>query len=316
MEYRNSVLSALVYSDIFDCPLTKEQLWRYAIERDSIDKDRFDKDFEDASPLFSKKNDWYALKEREGVFTHRIRREKESRKKWPIAKKVARSLSFIPTIKLIGVSGSLSLGNAEKDDDIDLFIVTSRGTLWVTRMIVLCVLEVLGVRRSRESKNNKNKICVNMFIDESTMRWGVDRRNLYSAHEIVNLAVIFQRDGAYKKFILANQWVRTYLPNALTLELTVNRNKNKIIHALLKNMLLFVFILVESFAKYLQLWYMRKFKTKEITQAAFAAFLPRDYTNTILRKYETSLYFYNMVLTRMKNKSYGRDSVSVYEGES
>jgi hypothetical protein len=35
-------------------------------------------------------------------------------------------LSFFPQIKLIGLSGSLAMMNADKDDDIDLFIITAK----------------------------------------------------------------------------------------------------------------------------------------------------------------------------------------------
>ena len=75
----------------------------------------------------------------------RINREKISEKKFLIAKKAARILFKIPTIKFVGVTGSLAMMNANENSDIDLMIITSRGTLWLSRLVILVLLVILLV---------------------------------------------------------------------------------------------------------------------------------------------------------------------------
>ena len=58
-------------------------------------------------------------------------------------------LSIFPQIKLIGLSGSISMMNAKKDDDIDLFVITAKKRLFTGRFISLFLAQIFGLRRSR-----------------------------------------------------------------------------------------------------------------------------------------------------------------------
>ena len=142
-----------------------------------------------------------------------------SKNKIDKATQIANLLSKIPSIKLICATGSIAIDNADKNADLDLFMVTSTDTLWLTRPLVFLILKVLRRRRSAKltehnSKKVKDKVCDNLWLDESALKIPQKKRNLYTAHEVLQAKTLFDRGGYYQKFIQANSWTKTYLANA------------------------------------------------------------------------------------------------------
>src|SRR3989344_7290328 len=74
-------------------------------------------------------------------------KQKISENKIDKATRIAILLSKIPTINLICATGSIAINNATKDADLDLFIVTTKDTLWLTRPFVFLLLKILRLRR-------------------------------------------------------------------------------------------------------------------------------------------------------------------------
>lgn len=58
-------------------------------------------------------------------------------------KKYIPYISWIPGLKMIGVGNSLSMNSGTKDSDIDLFIVTTPNRIWLVRILVTLVFQLL-----------------------------------------------------------------------------------------------------------------------------------------------------------------------------
>ena len=162
--------------------------------------------------------------------------QKISKLKIEKAKHIARFLSFYPTILLIAITGSLAVDNAREDDDLDLFIITSANTLWLTRLIVIPLIGIFFKRRlpKYQISNIKSQIadavCLNLWLDDSALAVPKNKRSLYTAHEVLQAKPLFDRGGAYAKFIHANSWTSKYLANAHTAishQFTANSNSKK-----------------------------------------------------------------------------------------
>lgn len=277
---KENILKTLVYADIFDYPLIKEEIWRFFI----CEKPVSQKELEKFLVSFDSSHGFYYLKKREHIISKRKIKEKESQKKLQIAKRIASLLGFIPSVLLIGVSGNLSMKNAEKKDDIDIFVITKSGTLWGTRLLLVLFLKILGKHRGKQDRHVENKICINMLIDETAMAIPSYRRNLYTAHEVVQMKPIFERHNMYNKFIAANAWVRKFLPN--TLEMKKVRYEDRKVNNI---------FLLEWIAKKVQLWYMKKNITTEVVSDTILAFHPMDYTGVVLRKYNERVKQYEKI---------------------
>lgn len=161
----------------------------------------------------TQKDHYFFLHKSNDFVSKREKRRLSSVKKWAIAKKMARILSLIPTIQLIGVTGGLAVNSADESDDIDFLIVASPGFLWITRFLSSLLLDVLRARRKPYQKNVKDFICLNMFLDKDYMGIFPAARNIYSAHEVLQMRPLLNRKGTYERFLVQNRWVEEFLPN-------------------------------------------------------------------------------------------------------
>lgn len=200
---KQAILKTLHYADIFDYPLKVEEIKKYSVERLSVG------DLEEALTQMSADGGYYCLPGREEIIKLRRRREAFSRSKINKAKRIASVLKFIPWVKLIGVTGALAVENSDEDDDIDLMIATSSKRLWLTRGLVVTFLLLTG--QYRRPGKIKDRICPNLMISEDALKF--PKRDLFTAHEIVQMKPIFCRDNTYQKFLQANRWIKDFFPN-------------------------------------------------------------------------------------------------------
>ena len=184
------------------------------------------------------------------------------------------------------------MNNTEEDDDIDFFIITKKNTIWITRLFCLFTLELLNTRRKREDRRVSDKICLNMFVDEAFLEISKKRQNLYTAHEVLQMKPLFQRENKYKKFLNANMWVEEYMPNSLkgimNNELGIKKKKES-------KFIIYFFFFLNPIARKLQYFYMKNHISKEVISDTILAFHPIDYKAKILSAYNKRIKKYEIV---------------------
>jgi hypothetical protein len=293
MEYNEQAIrKTLIYHDIFTYPLTKEELWQYAISEKPLDKKKFFTKLQQTA-VIEKQQGYYFLPKRDVLVNIRKRREVIAKEKLAISFKISKILSLIPSIYFIGVTGSLSMENTKHDDDIDLFIITKNNTLWITRLFILFLLQLLGKRRKKNTTEFTNKICVNLLIEQAQIDFFSKEQNIYTAHEIAQIKPLFQRYAMYQQFISANLWIKKFLPNAIPTPAyrpPLPKGDNSPLHwrgARRAGR-------VNSLAKKLQLWYMKKHRTSEIITDSVVAFYGAKTKKHILEMYEKKVKAYGI----------------------
>ena len=195
------MFKTLVYADVFDYPLRAAELveWQIAGDRPRPE-------------LTGKTGKFYHLKGRQALAVLRRRRQHFSHLKLKRARLAAGLLKLIPWIKLIAVTGALAMNNSDQNDDIDLMIVTQANRLWLSRLLATILL-LPQLRQPHQRFLVSDKICLNLWLDETALSLPRNQRNLYTAHEVVQVKPILDRDYTYLKFIIANLWLKNYLPN-------------------------------------------------------------------------------------------------------
>lgn len=269
-----AVLITLAYSDIFSFPLTKDELWKYLISKKKISRDAFNDSLKTLKSYIVSKSGFFCLKNREEIIQNRLATIPEVTRKLQKARLIAERLSLLSSVLFIGITGGLAVGNAAKHDDIDLVIITKKRTLFITRFLILLMLESIGVRRSRNQKNAADTICVNLLFDETALGWFTDRKDVYTAREISQISPLFERDMAYQNFLKANIWIQDFLPNSSYSANEFVKNPSVIVTrvtGLISN------AFFESLARFLQMSWMRKHQTSEIVSKQVLAFHPVDY---------------------------------------
>lgn len=289
-----AIVRTLLYSDIFDYPLSEEEVWKYLISNKNINKTVFDSKIKKINSVVFRKNGFLHLEKKESAVSKRIIKFKESQRKFDFACKTIKKLFIIPSVIFVGISGNLSMMNAGKMDDIDLFVITKKDTVWITRLLLIVYLKILGKHRKRTDKKVANKFCLNMIIDEEKLSLSKNLRSLYTAHEIVQLKPVMQRGNTYEKFINCNKWIQFYMPNAYE-EIKSQRVKDirkNLFSDLLGDFLSFSFI--ERIARIFQILLIKRNLTKETIENKFIALHPKDYKNIILAQYTKKISKYGL----------------------
>jgi hypothetical protein len=296
-----AVLKTLIYSDIFDYPLKAWEIHKWLIGKKASLREventlkRLEK-----KEKISSKGGYYFLPKRDSLVKKRRERQLSSTSLLRKLGLILRLLKWVPFIKLIGLSGSLSLENAKKGDDIDLFIIIQRGRLWACRLLLFLLVNFLGVGRRRAEKSLMvgGKICINILLEEPSL--GQDDGNIYIAHEVLQMIPLFQRDHIYTSYLLENSWAFDYLPNWTTGLSVGSQDKAKKLNLVKKSSLnskklnVSWFDYFEKIAKWLQLRYMGKPTGKERILERALYFLPDDRAQDILNLYKKGLKKYHL----------------------
>jgi D-beta-D-heptose 7-phosphate kinase/D-beta-D-heptose 1-phosphate adenosyltransferase len=175
----------------------------------------------------------------------------------------------------MAVTGSLAMENSSEESDIDLMIVTKKGFLWTTRALTYLMIGIFGVGvRKPHDSNQKDKLCLNIWLDESDLIWPKKDRNLYTAHEIAQTVPLVNKCNAYEKFIYQNKWILDFWPNSIKIKnLKLKINNSRVRTGLL-----------EQLAFKIQLKYMKSKITRELITPTRAVFHPQDWGEIIERK--------------------------------
>jgi hypothetical protein len=254
--------ASVLYHDLFDYPLNFSDLIRWQLaEPVTINQ----------NPEVVSKRKFYFLEGREGLIYKRILRKRISAKKMKIAQKASKVLSFLLGVKMVAVTGSLAMENSSEESDIDLMIITKKGNLWTTRLLSYLVLGIMRfvLRRPKDCKQ-QDKLCLNIWLDESDLIWLKKDRNLYTAHEIAQIVPLINKDETYERLIFQNKWILGFWSNAVRIkDLEVKRAPLGVNP-------------VEKLAFKLQYLYMKNKISREVVTPTRAIFHPQDLGKMIL----------------------------------
>ena len=261
----SSEIFSVFYHDIFEYPLTFSELIKWTSKNPPKIK---------ANIVY--KNGFYLVERNNCLVYKREFRKRFSQKKVKIAEKVSKIISLVPTVRMVGISGSLAMKNAERESDIDIIIITKKGRLWTTRMVVYLILKLLGLPlRNPHSLKQKDRLCLNIWLDESDLEWSKKERNFYTAHEVLQIVPLVNKKMAYERFLQENKWAFDYWPNAVDSRLI----KNNTLYTKLRNL-----NPIESLAYKIQHSYMKSKITREVVKPTRAIFHPNNLSKKIIKR--------------------------------
>jgi hypothetical protein len=199
-----SMIKTLAYYDIFNYPLTNEEIY-YCSFTNGHTKTSV---FEELETLVSlgivyRTDGFYSLNHNNYIIPERIEGNKRAIKKMRAARLFSIFISHFPYVRCVLLSGSISKGYMNKRADIDYFIITEPDRLWIARMMLVLFKKVFLF-------NSYKFFCINYFI--STAELEIDEKNIYTAIELATLIPTYGSD-VYNKLYNANQWIKNYVPN-------------------------------------------------------------------------------------------------------
>jgi len=159
-------------------------------------------------------------------------------------------LSKIPLVIMIGITGSASMGNCKKNDDIDLCVITKSKSLWITRFICVVIAKMMNLYGKY--------ICLNLFFDESDLTIPQQKQTIYIGHELLQMKPVVNKNNTYEQMLSKNKWIYSLFPNAYLKSQMLNV---KCQMSYVTHFTLHVTQLIDNIFKILQLSIIRKNKT-------------------------------------------------------
>jgi len=198
-------LQTLLYSDLFDYPLTSDEIAHYLIGvpstadevRACLARTRH------LSERIIEIDSYLALRGREALIVRRLDRVATSDRLWRRARRFVRVLRLVPFVRMIAITGALAMNNSGAGDDVDVLIITAPDRVWLTRAFAIALVYA--------GKLCGDTLCPNYVISERALV--LERHTLFVAHEFVQMVPMYGRD-VYDRMCAANGWIQSMLPNA------------------------------------------------------------------------------------------------------
>jgi len=204
VQSEQSILKALAYFDIFNYPLTKDEIFHF-LDR-PIDPDELKPVLQQLvvdKRIFQLGN-FYSLQPDPALRTRRINGNNKAELLLQTAYKAGGFLFRFPFVRGIGISGSLSKNFADQHTDIDFFIITRSNRLWIARTLMHLFKKLTFIT------GHQHWYCMNYYIDEEAML--IEEQNIFTATEMVTLLPVCG-NGTMDRFYDQNSWTDSYFPN-------------------------------------------------------------------------------------------------------
>lgn len=272
-----AVLRTLAYSSVFYFPLTFQEIYSYCIASTKYPRRDLLRALQTLknAHVIEQSGEYWNLSLEDKKYVNRDNAWDEARRKEKQALRVATWIGKIPTVLGVFLTGGVSVGNAQKEDDIDFFVVTKTGWLWTTRLCIVLISKIIGKYRSRVGGLHENAWCFNLWLDESSLSVPEDARNIYTAHEVVQAKPLIEKKHISLKFLFQNMWVGSYFPN-MKFHRVTNISSGYISP-------------IEKILYTLQKTYMKRHVTRESVSLHSAFFHPRDTSSEVQKKYSAHI---------------------------
>ena len=199
-----AIAQSVIYSALFDYPLTLDQLHESLIET-LLTRDETLAIYEASTELpaiVDYRDGFFFPAGRRDLVDERRRREARSRQFLASHARLLRAICLLPFTRMVALSGSIAHLNLEADGDLDLFIVVRGRHVWTVTVAAIVLTKLVGARRI---------VCANFVLSDS--RLDLDEQDLFTANQVLHLKPLAGED-LYEEFVGANPFVRRFYPNA------------------------------------------------------------------------------------------------------
>lgn len=223
-QLNKNIIFTLAYFSAMNYPLTVFELWRNlfqldkgrnkftffevknAVENDNLSKKVFQKD-----GMIFLSGDEILVQKRSSA--HKLSITKLRKLKfW------AKVFTLVPYVRGVFLTGTLSMKNTKQDSDWDILMVLAKGRIWLGRLFLGGILQLIGKRR--HGGKVKERFCLNHYITDNGLI--LEEQNEFSAN-FVSTSMPILGGAIYKKFLQMNEfWIQGIKPNYLKEEISEN----------------------------------------------------------------------------------------------
>lgn len=210
----NSILKTISYFDLFDFPLTAEEVYDYLWEERGASENEIKNEL-DALVVGGKletMESYYFLPARKELVERRNRAAAEGEKKLRKAKFAVKLISGIPFLKAIFVCNSVAAETSNKNSDIDFFIIGREGRLWFVRFFSNLILKIFNLRTGK--RQSADRVCLSFFVDDKHLDLSglrIVNDDVYLTYWLRQLYPVYDPENYLEKVHSENVWTREYI---------------------------------------------------------------------------------------------------------
>jgi hypothetical protein len=205
-QVERSILSCLCYFDVFNYPLKIKEIHSFLPETVLTLKNlEHTIQSHPLTTLIHHTDGYYFLFYRDpDIISRRIQAEHLAQRQWVPARRMTKIIKLFPFVRAVMISGDLSKNVATEASDIDYFILTEPGRLWIVRLL-------LTIFKKTVLLNDKKYYCLNFFRSTNYLNFEFSQ-DYFTATELVTLKSLYN-NSLFSRLLDNNNWVYSFFPN-------------------------------------------------------------------------------------------------------
>jgi len=205
------ILAVLCFFDVMNLPLTLLELKKWLKSEISFSRLTELLLGVNLARLVQEQDGFYFLAGRQEILKSRLANYLSSSKKITKARRIIKILKYFPWLEASAIYSSVSLFNADKVSDIDLFFIMAPGRLWSARFWLNLFLKFFRLRPT--PRTSQDKICASYLVTSDAL--DLTKANLvqddwWHYYGLANFLFVFADDNLKEKFFSVNNWLKEY----------------------------------------------------------------------------------------------------------
>lgn len=198
--YHKEILATINLAHHFESAYSADQVFRYL--RVPVERRKFD------AILGELKQDGAVIERENALFTRELLREYRQKQRWSrdLFRNNRRYLALLakmPFVKYMALTGANAFESCQREDDVDLFIITRKNRLWLCYVLLVVLCKLL---------NKRDILCINYLVDETNLQF--QQQDYFTAVQVMHMIPLVGSEMG-DAIIANNRWMFDYLPNAV-----------------------------------------------------------------------------------------------------
>jgi len=206
-----SIFQTLAFFASLEHPLTLLEIHNWLIRSEESQPPASFKEIEKTIEVLGDRiagqNGLYTLPGNEQFFTNRHFTYINSLKLFKKAIQFGSGMRHLPFVRGAALAGSVTWTNSSEQSDIDIFIITEPGRIFLARLFVSAYFQIFGGRR--HGNKIKDRFCLNHYVCSG--KFFEKDRNIYTALIYANHTPIFGEEEFEKLWKKNIGWMKRFL---------------------------------------------------------------------------------------------------------
>lgn len=203
-EQTSSIITTLLYFDIFRFPLRAKELWHLHGLRNISELEFYERlQYLVQHRMIHEHDGWYFVHPDSSIIDERHIKQQRAGKYYRIATMIARFIHCFPFVRAVFLSGSLSKCSMDVHSDLDYFLIVEPNRLWFSRTLLMLFKKCFLL-------NSHKYFCINYYVDTKSLF--IPDHNIFTAMEIAYVLPVVNAE-LYHNFIHHNHWIYDYFPH-------------------------------------------------------------------------------------------------------